>query len=129
MDTAVAPTSPRAASIEARAFLSFTPYRLRVLMFPPNVREHAELRATAIRQWFAGQDRAALARAATGRHATLAEARDYGRREGPMMILAPDGDVYEVERARDPVQDARIAAEERAHADRLRLLAPDHRHP
>ena len=129
MDTAPAPSRPCAASIEARAFLSFSPYRLRVLMFPPNCRERAELWATTVRQWLAGQDRTALARAATGRHATLAEARDYGRREGPMVVLAPDGDVFEVERARDPVLDARIAAEERAHADRLRLLAEDHRHP
>lgn len=108
--------------IEARAYLSFTLYRLRVMMFPPHHRERAELRPTAIREWLLSQDLAELARRATGRHATRSEAMDYGRREGPMIVLAPDGDVFEVARARDAAEDARIAADQTARAERLRRM-------
>ena len=72
-------------------------------------------------------DRRELARRASGIHATEAEARDYARREGPAVVLTPAGEVLRIERERDATEDARIAAEQAAAAERARWIACPHR--
>lgn len=63
-----------------------------------------------------------LARQASGMHETRAEAIGYARREGPAFILAPDGEVLRIERARDAALDAAAITEERAYAEQLRRM-------
>lgn len=67
-------------------------------------------------------DRRELARQARGIHANEGEALAYARREGPSVVLTPDGRIREVARERDAAEDARIAAEQTAHAERLRQM-------
>lgn len=69
-------------------------------------------------------DRALLAARASGIHATREEAEAYARREGPMLLATPEGEVVRIERARDAGEDARVAADERAFAERLRRTHP-----
>lgn len=63
-----------------------------------------------------------LASRASGVHDTREEAVEYARREGPAFVLAPDGEVLRIERARDAQLDAAAATEERAHAEQNRRL-------
>lgn len=72
-------------------------------------------------------DRRELARQAKGIHATEDEAVAYARREGPAVVLTPDGRIREVSRERDAAEDARIAAEQTAAAERARWIACPHR--
>jgi hypothetical protein len=67
-------------------------------------------------------DRAELARRASGLHEREVDALAYARREGPAVVLAPDGRVFRVERARDAALDAAAAAEERDYSKRLGRL-------
>ena len=73
------------------------------------------------------QDRRELARRASGVHATEAEALAYARREGPAVVMTPDGRIREVARERDAAEDARIAAEQTASAERARWIPCQHR--
>lgn len=65
-------------------------------------------------------DRRELADRASGIHGDEVAALAYARREGPMLVVTPEGQVLRVEGQRDPVADARAAAEERAYAERRR---------
>jgi hypothetical protein len=69
-----------------------------------------------------GLDRGELARRASGNHEREADALAYAQREGPAIVLCPDGRVLHVERVRDAVIDAVAAAEERAYSERLRRM-------
>lgn len=63
-----------------------------------------------------------LARKAGGVHTERSAALAYATTEGPAFILCPDGEIVRVERARDAAEDARIAADQRARAERLRRM-------
>jgi hypothetical protein len=95
----------------ATAFLSFTPARVRAARIDLRVLAEGD-----------ADDRRQLAKCANGIHATQAEAESYARREGPMSIVTPDGEVLWINRERDAAADAQIATEERAYAEQLGRL-------
>lgn len=99
------------------AFLTFTEHRLATLMAVNGLRTAAALAA-----YLRTTDRTELAQRATGAHAQLEAALAYARREGPALVVTPDGRLLRVERERDAAEDARIAAEERAYSERLRRM-------
>lgn len=88
----------------ATAFLTFSARRFAAL----DVRQPA--------------DRRELARRANGIHATEQAAVDFARREGPAVVLTPDGRFRLVDRERDAAEDARIAAEQTEFSERLRRM-------
>lgn len=64
-----------------------------------------------------------LRRWAKGVHMDEAAALAYAAAEGPSIVLFPGGRIVLVERARDAAEDARIAADQTARAERLRRMA------
>lgn len=86
-------------------FLTFSPARARKL---------ASFKGT----------RAELADRASGVHATLEAAVDYAERQGPMLVLSPDGEIGWVERKPTLAADRRAAEYDREYAE-IRRLTPD----
>lgn len=100
----------------ATKFLVFTPYRASVLLGLRTTDE--AVLAAALRR----ADRGQLARA-TGVHSTREGAEEHARREGPMFLLTPAGEVERIAREEpaDIVAQRRDAELDRGAAERLRL--------
>lgn len=84
--------------------------------------DHVELGTWLRRAAGERKGRRELARQASGMHADRGEAIEYARREGPALVLCPDGEVLRIERARDAALDTAAATEERAYTERLRRM-------
>lgn len=72
---------------------------------------------TTLRTLFARTDRAKLIKHASAIHATTDQAWEYGHREGPVVMLTPEGAVHWIERLRCASADARVAEMNREYAD------------
>ncbi len=76
-----------------------------------------------------------LRRWAKGVHTVEADALAYAAAQGPSIVRYPNGQLVMVEARRDAAEDARIAADQTARAERLRRMtlrdergtAPRHR--
>jgi len=101
----------------ATAYLTFTLHRAEQL-----AREAGVELGTWLRRAGGERNRRELQRRASGTHATRELAIAYARVEGPAFILAPDGEILRIERARDAGLDDTAAAEECGYSERLRRL-------
>ncbi|HEY1179398.1 MAG TPA: hypothetical protein VGF17_24850 [Phytomonospora sp.] len=120
MERAQRSEAPRAAAFTSAGghpvYLSFRPDRT-----TGNRPLVPELRGEPSRLPAPSPDRLAELRTlAAGVHDNREGAEDYGHREGPMIVVAPDGAVFNVER--DPSHDEKSAADEcRFEDDRARF--------
>lgn len=87
------------------------------LTFSPEKLERSLARAAA-----AADPARELRRLARGVHTDEAAALAYAAAEGPSIVLFPGGRTVLVELTRDAAEDARIAADQTARAERLRRM-------